>query len=86
MKNYEMKQKKVYRKTEIICNVVNTDSVLEKMASSYTKMPENTPKEYGIDNCGCPSCGCVRANLALILSPAGVATAVTIFAGTSAIN
>ena len=86
MKIYKLEQKKIYRKTEQIPDIMKPEGVLEKIASSYTKMPENMSKEYNIDNCGCPSCGCVRGGLIIVLSPAGVATAVTAFAGMSAIK
>lgn len=61
-------------------------SVLEQIASSYTKIPDTVSKSYNIDNCSCPSCGCFQGNLLLVLSPAGVVTATTISMSMSAIE
>jgi len=81
--NYELSNKSVSNSDYMLRNegVVQTGkmgSVLEQIASSYTKMPGKVSKPYNIDNCSCPSCGCLQGNLLLVLSPAGVASATTI--------
>jgi len=54
------------------------EGALEKITGSYkTRVPEQKNDLYSIDNCGCPSCGCMKGNLLLVLSPAGVAAATT---------
>lgn len=60
------------------------ESILERIALSSTRILENRGRQYNIDNCHCPTCGCTNRPILLPLSPGGIATSVTIFAATSA--
>lgn len=62
----------------------NASSALEKIASSYTKMPDVRSGIYNIDNCNCGNCGCLQGNLLLVLSPVGIAGSASAFGPFSA--
>jgi len=62
----------------------NRESVLEKIASSYTKMPTIRSGNYNLDKCNCGNCGCLQGNLLLVLSPVGIAATVSAFGPISA--
>ena len=51
-----------------------TPSALEKIAGSYTKMPDVRSGDYNIDKSNCESCGCIdMGNWVMVISPVGVA-------------
>lgn len=80
---YEIGDETIENKTQKLYN--EQQNVLEQISRSPTRLIDQYSLESYIDNCHCPPCGCVKGDIRLILSPAGVATAVTIFAGTSPI-
>lgn len=71
-----------YKKNNVNSPINGSENLLERLAEGKTNI-DKSKDAYSLDNCHCPPCGCLKANLALVLSPAGVATATTIFAGSS---
>ncbi|MFH1916752.1 MAG: hypothetical protein ABIJ21_05790 [Nanoarchaeota archaeon] len=64
--------------------VQDAGSVLEEIAKAYTRMDEVSGEQYGIDNCNCGNCYCLKGNLLLILSPVGIAATASAFGPISA--
>jgi len=67
-------------------NLQPAKNVLEKIAASSTKIEMVSSEEYNVDKCNCGTCGCIRGDILLILSPAGIATSVSFFGPVAAIS
>ncbi|MFH1915754.1 MAG: hypothetical protein ABIJ21_00680 [Nanoarchaeota archaeon] len=72
------------KKEDVKQPIQDAGSVLERIAGAYTKMDEVENEQYGVDNCNCGNCYCLKGNLLLVLSPAGIAATATAFGPISA--
>jgi len=85
MDTYIKEQKSAYAEKDNTAEKnVGQESVLEKIASSYTKLPEQQTGEYNVDNCNCGKCFCLKPDIRAVLSPAGIAVSVSAFGPISA--
>jgi hypothetical protein len=82
--SYELRVDTSYLNQQRIQATSDRESVLEKIASSYTKMPTIRSDKYNLDKCNCGNCGCLQGNLLLVLSPAGIAATISAFGPISA--
>ena len=81
-----LKSDTAYLKQQNSQTVVTRASVLEKIASSYTKIPTISSSNYNLDKCNCGNCGCLRADILVVLSPAGIAGTISAFGPISAMD